>query len=152
MINTKKTSTSRFNQIKELLGRKYIKSSIESPFDFIIIANKGINAQIIINFRNEFKISRDFTAELLNISEPTVYRWIRNNKKLERDYSVKLFELSDLFLYGIDVFGSRDKFFKWLELQIIALGGLKPKELLTIPGGISKVKDELGRIEHGVFA
>ncbi len=32
----------------------------------------------------------------------------------------------------------------------MALGGLEPKELLEIPGGISKVKDVLGRIEYGV--
>jgi putative toxin-antitoxin system antitoxin component (TIGR02293 family) len=63
-----------------------------------------------------------------------------------------LFELTDLFLYGSDVFESRENFFKWLDLPNRALGGLTPKELLEIPGGISKVKDLLGRIEHGVYS
>ncbi|TVQ00633.1 MAG: DUF2384 domain-containing protein [Balneolaceae bacterium] len=146
------TTTEHYEELISILGKKYIRSNIESPFDFITIASKGIDAQIIVNFRNHFKISRGFTAELLNVSEPTIYRWIRGNKKLERNYSVQLFELADLFLYGTEVFESKEKFFKWLNLPNTALGGLEPKELLEVPGGISKVHDLLGRIEHGVYS
>ena len=149
----KKTlTTGHYDKLLSILGKKYIKSKIESPYDFITIASKGISAHVIINFRNHFKIARDFTAELLNVSEPTIYRWVRNNKKLERNYSVQLFELTDLFLYGSEVLESKENFFKWLELPNTALGGLEPKELLEIPGGISKVKDLLGRIEFGVYS
>jgi putative toxin-antitoxin system antitoxin component (TIGR02293 family) len=148
----KRTTTKHYEKLLEILGKKYIKSEIRSSFDFIAIASKGINANIIVNFRNHFEIPRDFTAELLNVSEPTIYRWIRDNKKLDRNYSVQLFELSDLFLYGSEVFESKENFFKWLELPNTALGGLKPKKLLEITGGISKVKDLLGRIEFGVYS
>lgn len=147
-----RTTTEHYDKLTRILGKRYIKSSIESPFDFITIASKGINAHIIINFRNHFEIPRGFTAELLNVSEPTIYRWIKRNKKLERNYSVQLFELTDLFLYGSEVFESKENFFKWLYLPNTALGGLEPKELLEIPGGISKVHDVLGRIEHGVYS
>jgi putative toxin-antitoxin system antitoxin component (TIGR02293 family) len=89
---------------------------------------------------------------MLNISEPTIYRWIKANKQLERNISVKLFEIADLFLYGTEVFGSREDFFKWLNLPNTALGRMEPRELIEIPGGVSKVKDLLGRIEHGVYS
>lgn len=148
----KRTTTSHYDHLLEILGEKYISSKIESPFDFITIAKKGVSAQIIVNFRNHFDITRSYAAELLNVSEPTIYRWIRNDKKLDRNYSVQLFELADLFLYGSEVFESKINFFKWLELPNTALGGLEPKELLEIPGGVSKVKDLLGRIEHGVYS
>ncbi len=147
-----RSTTERFDKLTQILGKKFIRRPIESPFDFITIANKGINAHIINNFRLHFEIPRDFTADLLNVSEPTIYRWIKNNRKLDRNYSVQLFELTDLFLYGAEVFESKENFFKWLELPNTALGGLKPKELLEIPSGISKVKDLLGRIEHGVYS
>lgn len=146
------TTTEHYNELIRILGKKYIKTEIESPFDFISIATKGISAHIILNFRNHFQIPRGFTAELLNVSEPTIYRWIRGNKKLERNYSVQLFELADLFLFGSGVFESKENFFKWLELPNTALGGLEPKELLEVPGGIAKVYDLLGRIEHGVYS
>ena len=147
-----RTTTRHYDQLIEILGKKYIRAKIESPFDFITIASRGINANIILNFRNHFNISRTYAAELLNISEPTIYRWVRNNKKLERNYSVQLFELTDLFLYGSEVFEDKTNFFKWLELPNTALCGLEPKELLEVPGGVYKVKELLGRIEHGVYS
>jgi putative toxin-antitoxin system antitoxin component (TIGR02293 family) len=145
-------TTPHYDKLVDILGKKYIKSRIESPFDFITIASKGIDAHIILNFRKHFKLPRDFTALLLNVSEPTIYRWLRDNKKLEKNYSVQLFELADLFLHGAEVFENSGNFFKWLELPNAALGGLEPKTLLELPGGISKVRDLLGRIEHGVYS
>lgn len=145
-------TTTHYDKLINILGKKYIKSDIESPFDFITIAAQGINANVIINFRDYFAISRGFAAALLNVSEPTIYRWLRTNKKLERNVSVQLFELTDLFLYGSEVFESNENFFKWIDLPNAAFGGLQPKELLDIPGGIAKVYDLLGRIEHGVYS
>lgn len=141
-----------YDRLKSILGKKFIKADISSPFDYISIAAKGVSSHVIVNFRDHFHIPRGLTAELLNVSEPTVYRWIRNNKKLNRNHSVQLFELTDLFLYGIDVFENRANFFSWLDLPNTTLGGLKPKELLEIPEGIAKVKDLLGRIEFGVYS
>jgi len=152
IIKDKKKTTKHYDDLLKILGKKYIRTKIESPFDFITIASKGVNANIIVNFRNHFNIPRSYASELLNVSEPTIYRWIRSNKKLDRNYSVQLFELTDLFLFGSEVFESKINFFKWLELPNAALGGLEPKELLEVPGGIAKVKDLLGRIEHGVYS
>ncbi|MFN3757160.1 MAG: antitoxin Xre/MbcA/ParS toxin-binding domain-containing protein [Flavobacterium sp.] len=152
MIHSDKTTTKHYDTLLNILGRKYIKSKIESPYDFIIIANKGVNANVINNFRKHFNIPRNTTAEMLNVSAPTIYRWVKEDRKLERNFSVQLFELTDLFLYGKDVFTDQDTFFKWLELPNTALGGLEPKELLEIPNGISKVRDLLGRIEYGVYS
>lgn len=148
----KETTTEHYKTLQNILGRKYLRGTVESPFDFINLASKGIDAHIIVNFRNHFKIPREIAAEMLNVSEPTVYRWVRESKKLDRNYSVQIFELTDLFLTGIEVFQNRESFFKWLELPNTAFGNLEPKELLEIPGGVAKVRDLLGRIEHGVYS
>ena len=145
-------TTVHFDELRNVLGKKYIKTRVDSQFDFIDIANKGINANVIVNFCEYFNLSRGNTAEYLNISEPTIYRWTRGNKKLGRNFSVKLFEISELFLVGSEIFGNKDNFFKWLDLPNTALGGMKPKELIEIPEGVSKVRDVLGRIEHGVYS
>lgn len=152
MITETSTTTGHYKKLIEILGKNYVHDKIESPFDFIHIAARGINANIINNFRTYFNLTRDSTAHMLNISEPTLYRWIKGNKNLERDYSVKLFEITDLFLYGSEVFGNTVSFFKWLNLPNTALGGMEPQKLVEIPGGISKVKDVLGRIEHGAYS
>ncbi len=152
MIKERETSTDHYKKLIEVLGKRNVKSKIESPYDFIHIASGGINAVVIKNFREYFNISREDTAHMLNISSPTLYRWIRANKNLDKNYSILLFELTDLFLYGIEVFKSKENFAKWLNLPNTALGGFEPQDLLEVPGGISKVKDLLGRIEHGVYS
>lgn len=153
MINViEQATTKHYNKLIEILGKKYINGSIDSPYDFISIATRGLDASIINNFKEYFKLSLDTTAQMLNISGPTIYRWTKSNKQLERNFSVKLLEVADLFLYGIEVFGSKDNFFKWLNLPNTALGGMEPYQLIEIPGGVAKVKDILGRIEYGVYS
>ena len=151
MIQNTETSTRRYNKLIEILGTDYVEDKVENPYDFIHIATRGLSAGIISNFRTYFKLTRELTAHMLNISEPTLYRWIKSNRILERNYSVKLFEITDLFVYGSEVFGSQDNFFKWLNLPNTALGGMEPQELINISGGVSKISDEIRRIEHGVF-
>lgn len=151
MINNIKSS-SHYEDVVKILGKQFIKSDITNSFDFITIANKGVNAQVIQNFRKHFNLSRETMAHLMHVSEPTIYRWLKQNKMLDRNSSIKLLELTDVFLFGIEVFDSSDNFFQWIEIPNAALGGLKPLELLEIPGGISKVRNLLGRIEYGVFS
>lgn len=152
MIKNIGTSTPHYHKVVQVLGEGNIKGTIESPFDFIHIAMDGMKAVVIKNFNQYFNISKEDTADMLNISSPTLYRWIKSNKNLDKNYSIIIFELTDLFLYGIDVFGSKDNFAKWLNLPNTALGGLEPQDLLEVPGGIAKVKDVIGRIEHGVYS
>ena len=152
MIKDKESTTEHYKKLIDVFGRKYVRYEVESPFDFIHIANKGINANVIKNFRLHFDLSRDTMANMLNVSAPTLYRWTKSNRNLERNYSIKLFEIADLFLYGIEVFESKENFFKWLNLPNTALGGLEPQELVEIPDGVSKVRDIIGRIEHGVYS
>ncbi|MEZ5031992.1 MAG: antitoxin Xre/MbcA/ParS toxin-binding domain-containing protein [Saprospiraceae bacterium] len=152
MIGTSATSTEHYEELVRILGKRYIKAKVESPFDFIHIASKGLSPHIIVNFKNHFKIPIEIAAAMLNTSGPTVYRWVRTNKTLESIFSVKLFEVADLFLYGSDVFGSEDNFFKWMNLPNTALGGMEPQELVMYPDGVSKVRDVIGRIEHGVYS
>ncbi len=53
---------------------------------------------------------------------------------------------------GIEVFGSSDNFISWLNSVNIALGSIKPIELLDNSFGINLVTDELMKIEYGVLA
>ncbi len=152
MITEMETTTAHYKKLINVLGKKYVSSTVENPFDFINLANKAIDTAVNKNFRTYFNLSRDSIAHMLNVSEPTLYRWTKANKSLDRNFSVKLFEIADLFLYGIEVFGDKENFFKWLKLPNTALGSLEPYELIEIPGGVAKVKDILGRIEHGVYS
>lgn len=145
-------TTKHLSELRVVLGKKYIRANVESPYDFIHIASKGLSANIINNFRDYFDLSLNETAHMLNVSEPSIYRWVKTNKKLERNLAIKLFEISELFLLGTEIFKSRENFFKWLDLPNTALGGMQPNDLIDIPEGVSKVRDVLGRIEYGVYS
>jgi putative toxin-antitoxin system antitoxin component (TIGR02293 family) len=152
IIEQKQRTTRRYKKLRNALGKKNIDKEFESSFDFIFQASKGVNADVIKNFAEYFDLSRETTASLLNVSSPTIYRWIRTHKKLDKNLSSKLFEIADLFLYGTEVFGNKENFFKWTELPNTALGGMKPLEIIELSEGVSKVRDVLLRIEYGVFS
>lgn len=142
----------RYRKLSEVLGKNNVKGRLDSPFDFILIATRGMSVNAIKHFSDYFDLSKHFTASILNLSEPTLYRLLKSNDNLKRNYSVQLFEVTDLFLYGIEVFENRENFFKWLRLPNTSLGGIEPQDLIEIPGGVSKVRDLIGRIEHGVYS
>lgn len=142
----------RYQKLPEVFGKENLKDRVDSPFDFITIATKGLSSMAIIHFNAYFNLSKNYTASLLSLSEPTLYRLLKSKGLLKRNSSVQLLEVADLFLYGIEVFGGNDNFFKWLQLPNTSLGDNEPQALLEIPGGISKVRDVLGRIEHGIYS
>lgn len=57
-----------------------------------------------------------------------------------------------LFIRAEEVFGSQEKARKWLRVPCLALGGNAPLDFLDTFAGVRMVEDELGRIEHGVYA
>jgi len=91
-------------------------------------------------------------ANYLQLSERTIQRNQKEKKSFQPIQSERIVELSMLYQYGVEVFGDKDNFNIWLNSKSISLGGRTPKDLLDTKFGISMVKDELGRIEHGILA
>ena len=91
-------------------------------------------------------------SEILHISTRSIDRLKKENKRLSSSQSEKLIEITLLFDYGVDVFGSKSKFSKWLHRNNIALGGLEPKSLFDTSLGMKAVETALLRIEHGILA
>lgn len=61
-------------------------------------------------------------------------------------------EIQTLMQFGKEVFGNISNFQIWLKTKSIALGNVEPKSLLNTFKVIQLVKDELGRIEHGIIS
>jgi len=111
-------------------------------------------------------IEYTFFAQLSSISPFTISDWSRFRHLSERSMqrykkergrfgavsSEKIIEITMLYKFGIEVFGDKEKFNKWLSIENIVLGGKKPKELLDSSFGITIIKDELSSIEQGILA
>jgi hypothetical protein len=58
----------------------------------------------------------------------------------------------ELLNRAVECFGDLDKAIDWLQSPNAALRDLSPLRTAATPEGRQSVLDELGRIEHGVFA
>jgi putative toxin-antitoxin system antitoxin component (TIGR02293 family) len=52
---------------------------------------------------------------------------------------------------AVEVLGTSEKALRWINAPVRSLGNQTPASLLDSPGGIKRVEDSLGRIEHGVW-
>jgi len=114
--------------------------------------NKGIAYQEFISLTQKMPFSLVQWASILRISRRTLER-IRDEKKtIEPPYSEQVIRVVMLYNYGVIVFGSAKKFNQWLTIASLPLGNVAPQALLNNSYGVEAVKNELGRIEHGIFA
>lgn len=113
---------------------------------------KGIGYNSFIEMISNLPLSISEWSNVLHTSERTIQRYKKENRSFDSLQSEKILQVTMLFKYGESVFGSGAGFYQWLETGSLALGGVKPKELLDSAFGIDLVRDELTRIEQGVLA
>jgi putative toxin-antitoxin system antitoxin component (TIGR02293 family) len=90
-------------------------------------------------------------ADILEITDRTLRRYT-SNEVLNKRLSERALEIAKLYSRGEEVFGDAPSFKQWMDTEVPALGHRKPKSFLDTSLGIQMLMDELGRIEHGVFA
>jgi putative toxin-antitoxin system antitoxin component (TIGR02293 family) len=123
--------------------------------DEINLANRvreGVSFNYFTTLSDQIHLGLQEWADYLHLSERTMQRYKKEGKSFDPIYSEKIIIIELLYKKGIDVFGAEEKFYTWMDTKSVALGGVKPKELLDTSFGITMVYDELGRIEHGIFA
>ena len=127
------------------LGNKNISSLIAS-------VRQGVSFASFISFVKKSPFNVSEWSSFLHLSERTMQRYKKEQKTFDPIYSEKILEIALLYRKGVEVFADKERFNAWLDANNIALGNVKPKELLDNTFGISLLRDEIGRIEHGVLA
>ena len=123
-----------------------------TPFQNVYVSRRGVDPHFVIDLMELYHFTKQEMAHLTDISTKTLDRNLQSGPKFQGLQSDRLLQLAELFHEGVDVFGSKDKFLKWLNAKIPALGNTAPKEWLDTHRGIMLISDELGRIKHGIFA
>lgn len=144
------------NHIKRsitLMGMGAAKSfkEIENDADFIYCIREGVPKQALDNIIDIAGFTMSEIALIIRTSDRTLRRYT-SKQKLNAEQSERVIELAKLYSRGEEVFGSMDAFKEWVNNRVIALGNKKPKEFMDTSIGIEILMDELGRIEHGIFA
>ncbi len=126
-------------------------NAVENVADFIRCIRAGVPKKALDNLVEVTGIGNSEMAGIVRTSERTLRRYSAN-QKLNAEQSERVIELAKVYSRGEEVFGSLDSFREWMNSTVLAFGNKKPKELLDTSLGIEMIMDELGRIEHGIFA
>lgn len=116
------------------------------------LLREGVEFPYLNSISDRINFTLEDWASYLHLSERTIQRYKKEKKPFDTIYTEKIVQIDLLYKKGADVFGNEANFHTWMETKSIPLGGVKPKELLDTTYGINLVADELGRIEHGIFA
>ncbi len=92
-------------------------------------------------------------ADYLNLSLKTLQRHKKEEDfRFKPIHTEKIIELAEVTQMGNRVFEDTQLFYQWLQLPSMALGNMKPAELLKDSYGKEMVIAELNRIQYGIFA
>jgi putative toxin-antitoxin system antitoxin component (TIGR02293 family) len=116
------------------------------------MVSEGVSVYHLTKLSDRIHLTLQEWAEYLHLSERTIQRYKKENKSFNPIHTDRIVVIELLYKKGVQVFGIEENFYTWMDTKIIALGGVKPKDLLDTSFGITMVYDELGRIEHGIFA
>lgn len=105
-------------------------------------------------------ISKDYIKHVLVVTKMTINELItiipisvdtyKRKSEFNPAVTEKVLEIEEVYQKGLKAFG--DRFHAWMNTENVALGGIVPKSLLSNSFGIRRLLDEIGRLEHGVFA
>ena len=135
-----------------LMGLKDKKAySAKNETDFIRFIREGLPKSALDNMIKITGFSIQEISHILRTSDRTLRRYASSHL-LNAEQTERVIELAKLYTRGEEVFGSLEAFKEWMDSRVLALGNKKPKDFLDTSMGIDMLMDELGRIEHGVFA
>jgi len=112
----------------------------------------GVSSQFLFTVVEATPFSMTDWCHITNIPYRTMQRYQKDHTLLKPVYTEKIFEFIEVVYKGVDVFGSSDKFERWLYKSKFIFGDKRPIDLLSSSYGKELVMTELHHIEHGIFA
>ncbi len=129
-----------------------LQNILEDEVELIKLARKGIDYKLFNDIVNKEVFGLEEWSTYLHLTVRTLQRYKKENKTFEPLQSERILEIARLQKRGEEVFGDKENFNTWMDSDIIALGGNKPKDFLDNSFGITLLNQELTRIEHGILA
>jgi len=166
MVESAEDNDVEINKALNIYLRKIEQSGkIRVPIKNVTYKNFFANRMLIVKLIRSgipyslFKHIKDITpftendwAIFLDISTKSLQRYKKDSDYIFKPiHSEKIIELAEVTNLGRDVFDSNEQFYTWLNSPSLALGNLKPIELLKDSYGKEMVLNELNRIDQGIF-
>jgi putative toxin-antitoxin system antitoxin component (TIGR02293 family) len=123
----------------------------QSPMAKLGAIKEGLKPDSITNLLHLTGATQIDVAKWLDITEPTLRKYIQSAKGLNANISEHIIQLFELFNKGLDTFGSLSEFKSWLNHYNPGIDAI-PFGLLDTITGIGIVFNELARIDYGATA
>jgi putative toxin-antitoxin system antitoxin component (TIGR02293 family) len=145
----------RLNPLKKVEAPKAIAKVIPvyqwSNYDKIDAIKTGISKEELESLKEQSSLDYETLATILNVTKATLHGK-KGKEKFDQYISERIFLLADLYSYGYEVFGGRQKFNDWMKKPNPALGGVVPVALIDTLYGMEEIKHLIGRIAYGIFS
>ena len=115
------------------------------------LARHGISKKSLLQLSLAVNLSLKELASILPVSLRTIQRY-SDDDLLDPAVSEHAILIAELISDAGEVFNTPEAVQNWLHSPLIGLGGAKPVSLLDTGFGIRMVREELGRLEHGVYS
>lgn len=147
-------SAAPFSRLLDALSSKGDHRALFTDrLSLVTAIRQGIPSRVFAKLKALLPFSDADWSDFLGISLKSMQRYKQDKDHLFRPiHSEKIIELTEVVALGQDVFADKEAFAKWLKEPSVALGGLKPYDLLHDSYGQSLVIDELNAIDQGIFA
>lgn len=122
-----------------------------SEKDFLLGARKGIQKSRLLSIARESGLTLKELSSYLRVSTRSIQDK-EPSQFIAPGPSERALYIAKLFKSGIELFGSKEKFHRWLNSDNVAMSGEKPVSYLDTFSGIQLVLDELNAIDYGFSA
>ncbi len=122
-----------------------------TSFEKIDAIREGVSKEQLENLKNGAELDYDTLAQALNVAKATLHNK-KGKEKFDKYISERAFLIADLYSFGYEVFGNREKFNRWMKNPNTALGNKTPLSLVDTLYGIEEIKHLIGRIAYGIFS
>jgi putative toxin-antitoxin system antitoxin component (TIGR02293 family) len=122
-------------------------ASVKDKIDFI---KGGASKNDLIKIKDQLDVDYDKLSQILSVSRAKLLSK-KPKEKFDQTTSERIMLVSDVVGFGEHVFEDMANFRDWLKRENKALGNKSPIEMMDTVYGIQEVKNEIGRIESGVY-
>ncbi len=121
-----------------------------NPIELLnLIDSKTITSKSLKVLKSLVTFSDEVIANWLNINVKTYRTYKSTDTTIKEDLQEHTILLIALMKHGIEVFGTQEKFSRWLETENFYVGKKKPMSYLNTISGIKFIDSRLTAIEYG---
>ena len=139
-----KTDGVNYDQVLKSVPGRISESEI-----LYMIQTKEINWEYLDTIKELTDLNDETISLWLNISVRSFRSYRQPNFKLKENLKEQVIYLLSLIQHGIDIFGSKDSFDRWLTTKNFLLDGKAPVSFLSTVTGIRFIDDRLTAMEYG---